>query len=265
MDSLFADVSEFQCPVDDSYPHQILSLRSNDGTYQDKNFAANYRWAAAAADAGKLACFIVYMYWRPNWQDTINTHMQMVKSVGGPHPKMITMLDVESGGNPDNDQSAGINATFQAAANWLGDPRKVIGYANTGDFGTMWPSRPAGLRVIGAGYGSNPMLPGQIAHQYTDGQSDYGQGLPFTCPPFGSCDMNCADGLSPQQFAAACGIGAAMTPDELVLDQLGGPGTAATGNFTGWPQLGGHTVVDALAVIGQKLGIDGFTPPGGTK
>jgi hypothetical protein len=33
VDSLFADVSEFQVPVDDSYPYQIFSFRSNDGTY----------------------------------------------------------------------------------------------------------------------------------------------------------------------------------------------------------------------------------------
>ena len=37
--------------------------------------------------------------------------------------------------------------------------------------------------------------------------------------------------------------------------QLRGPG------LNGWPQLAGHTVVDALAVIGHKLGIPGFNPP----
>jgi GH25 family lysozyme M1 (1,4-beta-N-acetylmuramidase) len=54
-------------------------------------------------------------------------------------------------------------------------------------------------------------------------------------------------------------------PDDIpaldaVLDnqiQLRGP------NLAGWKQLAGHTVVDALAVIGQKLGIDGFQPPEG--
>ena len=30
----------------------------------------------------------------------------------------------------------------------------------------------------------------------------------------------------------------------------------------GWPQLGGHTLVDAIAAIGQKLDIVGFQPPG---
>ncbi|MFF0633806.1 C39 family peptidase [Nocardia sp. NPDC004151] len=31
----------------------------------------------------------------------------------------------------------------------------------------------------------------------------------------------------------------------------------------GWPQLGGHTLVDGVAAIGQKLTIDGFAPPPG--
>ncbi|MFC5789660.1 N-acetylmuramoyl-L-alanine amidase [Agromyces tardus] len=46
----------------------------------------------------------------------------------------------------------------------------------------------------------------------------------------------------------------------LALDQLAGPGTKDGKNFLGWPQLGGRTVVNALAAIGQKLGIDGFDP-----
>ncbi|WP_175587183.1 N-acetylmuramoyl-L-alanine amidase [Nocardia cyriacigeorgica] len=46
-----------------------------------------------------------------------------------------------------------------------------------------------------------------------------------------------------------------------VLDQLGGLGTRRGADFPGWPQLGGRTVVDALAAIGAELGIDGFTDP----
>jgi hypothetical protein len=37
--------------------------------------------------------------------------------------------------------------------------------------------------------------------------------------------------------------------------QLRGP------NLAGWSQLGGHTIVDALACIGEKLGVTGFAPP----
>lgn len=53
-----------------------------------------------------------------------------------------------------------------------------------------------------------------------------------------------------------------LNPDyqRLTFEQLAGPGRTPQGkpDFTGWKQLGGHTVVDALAVIGQTLGIPGF-------
>lgn len=292
VDTLFADVSYFQAPVDDSYPYRILSFRSNDGTFRDPNFAANYAWATAAADEGRLACFIVYFYWRPNWAETVRTHRDMVAGCGGPHPRMITMIDVESGGNPGGDQSEGINRAYWELADWLGDPRRVIGYANAGDLFGMWSDRPDGLRLIGAGYGRNPNLPGQIAHQYTDG-GDFGGDLPQGCPPFGPCDMNVANGLSPAQVAAACGIGTGddmafldetMTNwagDEvpvrdvlryvdryngLILDQLVGPGARERGGEpTRWEALGNRTVVEALAIIGETLGIAGFGIPGDKK
>ncbi|MGV9680661.1 hypothetical protein ACWDSJ_35775 [Nocardia sp. NPDC003482] len=262
VDSLFADVSYFQPPVDDSYPYAILSFRSNDGTYRDPNFARNHRWAAAAADTGRLACFIVYFYWRPNWDETVDVHRAMVEAAGGPHARMISMIDVESGGNPDGDQSDGINRAYWELADWLGDPRRVIGYANTGDLTRMWPDRPPGIRLIGAGYGHNPNLPGQIAHQYTDGRG-FGGGLPEGAPPFGPCDMNAANGLSPNDFAAACGIGTgeddmAFTDEDRkmlreVWEQLRGP------DGRGWPQLGTNsqgealTPVDTLAEIEEGI------------
>ena len=39
----------------------------------------------------------------------------------------------------------------------------------------------------------------------------------------------------------------------LILDQLAGPG----GNFAGWPQLGGRTLVDAVAAIAEVEGVTG--------
>jgi hypothetical protein len=50
--TLFADVSEYQVPVDASYPYQVLSIHLSDGTYQDHNFAANYAWTRGALDSG---------------------------------------------------------------------------------------------------------------------------------------------------------------------------------------------------------------------
>ncbi|MFC9768477.1 peptidoglycan DD-metalloendopeptidase family protein [Rhodococcus jostii] len=51
-----------------------------------------------------------------------------------------------------------------------------------------------------------------------------------------------------------------------IREQLCGEGSRDAGEYAGWPQLGGRTIPDALAVIGEKLGIDGFTAPnGGTR
>ncbi|GAA1901159.1 hypothetical protein [Williamsia serinedens] len=214
-DTLFADVSYYQPPVDDTYPYPILSIRANDGTFRDPNFPRNYSWVRRSLDSGRLTVGIVYCYVRPNWQETAATLRDQVDRNGGLHPRVVLMLDVESGGNPAGDASDWINRTYwDLVAYCGGNARRVIGYANAADFASMWRTRPPGLRVIGAGYGSNPDLPGQIAHQYTDGQG-WGGGLPEGAPPFGNCDMNSADGLSAEQFAAACGIGGPPAPNEI--------------------------------------------------
>lgn len=204
-DTLFADVSEYQVPVNNSYPYRVLSIRVCDGTYRDRNFAHNYRWMRSAFDSGRLTFGIVYTYARPNWWANANTVRSMIDAAGGLHPRVALMLDVESGGNPPGDGSSWINRLYWNLADYAGSPVRIIGYANAYDFFNMWRVRPAGLRVIGAGYGSNPNLPGQVAHQYTDG-SGYSPNLPQGAPPFGRCDMNSANGLTPQQFAAACGV-----------------------------------------------------------
>src|SRR5437588_2113457 len=135
MDTLFAYVSEFEVAVDDSYTaagYRFVSIRSNDGTYRDHNFAENYRWCCAAADADRITGFIVYYYWRP-YGTGLPTHVSMINDAGGPHPKMASMMDVESGGNPDSDQSASLTSEHDALAQWLGSPARVIAYANRGD------------------------------------------------------------------------------------------------------------------------------------
>lgn len=58
-DTLFADVSEYQVPVNNSYPYRVLSIRVCDGTYRDRNFAHNYRWMRSAFDSGRLTFGIV--------------------------------------------------------------------------------------------------------------------------------------------------------------------------------------------------------------
>jgi len=228
-DTLFADVSEFQTAVDGTYPYPILSIRSNDGTYRDHQFPTNYPRMTDMLDSGKLVCGLVYCYWRSNWSATFETMQSMINSYGGLHPQVVLMNDLESGGNPGGDQSGGIDGLLDAMADWTGNPRRTTLYANRGDFFSMWGNYGAYVGriggVIGAGYGANPNLPGQIAHQYTDGVYSHPYkmlahkkagrpplkgamaSLPLGCPPFGHCDMNSADGMTAQQFAAACGVG----------------------------------------------------------
>jgi hypothetical protein len=202
VDTLFADVSEFQNEVDDSYPYEVISIRSNDGDYLDHKWAANYQWCKNAADSGKLKCFLVYFVWRQNWQDTLAA---LKSQIGSLHPKMAVEIDLESwGGQITGDNSDALNATYQELVSWLVEPKKVRLYGNAGDINSLWPNRPANMAVRLAAYGSNPDFPGKDSHQYTDGNG-YGDGLPEGASPFGNCDMNSADGLSPDQFAAACG------------------------------------------------------------
>jgi hypothetical protein len=205
-DTIFADVSYYQAAADNSYPYRVLSIRSNDGNFRDPKFYQNYRWCVDAVESGRLEFFIVYFYWRTSSGD-VDTHVDMVTRAGGPHPKMVTMIDLESGGNPGGDWSGELNNEFNRLAGWLGNPLRVIAYANRSDYQNMWRNHPASLRWVGAGYPTNPNLPNQIAHQYTNGVINAG-GLPLGAPPFGNCDMNSANGLSPEEFAAACGVGA---------------------------------------------------------
>lgn len=273
-DTLFADVSEFQPQVDDSYPFSVLSIRVCDGTYQDHNFAANYAWMRAALDSGKLAFGIVYTYVRPaSPSANAATVKATIDANGGLHPRVVLMLDVEAGGNPGGDQSDPINQVHDDLADYAGSPARIIGYGNVSDLDNLWPEKPDGIRLIVAGYGSNPDYPGKIAHQYTNG-TGYGGGLPEGCSPFCNCDMNSADGLDSNAFAAACGIGTPpaptpggtvepLTADEQqelltrvreIWDQLRGPGGA------GWSELGeradgngNRTPVDAMAhLIGNE-------------
>jgi hypothetical protein len=146
---------------------------------------------------------------------------------------MAVMIDVETwGGQIRGNQSAGINGAYTAIADWLGNPRRVIGYGNRGDLHELWPQKPDGLRLVIAAYGTNPAYPGKVAHQYTNGQG-FGGGLPEGASPFGVCDMNSADGLSPQGFAAACGISIGAEPEVAApAMSLGLRDLAAVGGFT---------------------------------
>lgn len=216
-DTLFADVSEWQRPLDNSYPYPVLSIRSNDGTYRDRHFARNWDTARRMLDSGKLRALIVYAVVYPStWQSSLQTHIDMQ---GENRPDVVTMCDAESwGGKIRGDQSDGFNRFVWGASDWRGThiegrPRRVCGYLNTNDQ-HIWQTRPP-IGWIVPSYGRAPrfelrtadLRAAMIAHQYTDG-GGWGHGLPEGCPPFGPCDMNAANGRDPEQLRAALGIGA---------------------------------------------------------
>lgn len=213
-DTLFADVSEFQRAVNDQYPYQFLSIRSNDGTYKDKRFAENFAWVLGAVKRKRLTGFIVYFVWEPGVANLATLAAQVGS---GHHPRMAVMIDVESwGGKIKGDHSKAINATRSDVIAWLNsqrprwqrkglaaawfrraDRRRVIGYGNLHDLQTIWPDR-GDVRLIIADYGDNPDFPGKIAHQFSS---------KHVTPPFGACDINSADGRTPRQFARQLGLG----------------------------------------------------------
>lgn len=282
-DTLFADVSEFQCPLDDSYwaatyqdqntgpwHYEVVSIRSNDGDHVDNNFAANYQAAVQALNDGRCKLLIVYYYyyWRPG-EDAVNNHMELVKAHGGPHPKMVSMIDLEHGdGNPTSDVSSQVNSDYFTLQQWLGNDRRVIGYANVNDERTMWQTNPANVPMILAGYGTNPNDPSvfKIAHQYTDG-TGYGGGLPEGVAPFGNCDMNSADGFSPSQLAAALGVG--DLPPAAPPPQLVSAVALAHPLSQGFPQLGSNAHGGSLSVVDYlakyRPALDALLPSDGTE
>lgn len=84
--TLYADVSYANPPADDSYTgagYRVLRIRSNDGTVVDTNFAANCAWCVNAVNSGAMDFFLDHIFWRSNWQTTINNHISLVNDASG--------------------------------------------------------------------------------------------------------------------------------------------------------------------------------------
>ena len=214
----WADVSEWQVPVDDRYPWPVFCFRSNDGAHRDAHFTQNRAWADKAVATNRLAVAIVYYFYRPR----IDAAAVLRSMVGAPGPRTVVMIDVEGdGGKVAGDQSSAVNQQWSDLGAWLGDPRRVIGYGNTGDLDKLWPHKPAGLRVVIAAYGTNPPYPPyKFAHQYADNVS---------CAPFGPCDANSADGMSVADLEVMFGFTAPPpTPsayrdeDDMIIEEPNG-------------------------------------------
>lgn len=239
----WADVSHYQnVPIDDSYPHRVFSFRTNSGNGHDMLAAENARRSKAMLDAGKLDLVIPYYFFRPG-QANCDLHKSTLEDAGlWGHPKTVTMVDVEDAGQYFNDVSAEVNDEIDRLRGWYGDPRRVIGYYNPNPAPNLWPRRPADLKLVVPHYGRKPGdsydFPGRFAHQYSD---------KVPCPPFGACDANFT-GMDLPELLEMLGIeGGTVSVPEDVQKQLRGP------ELAGWDQLGGRTLVDAVAEILKQL------------
>lgn len=237
-DTQWADVSQFQAPVDDSYPWRWFAFRMCNGDGPDALGAHNYAWSQAAVARGALDGFFAYtvFYWDSNWAQNL------IDEIGpNPHPNLVAMIDVESWARYNSgDCSTNLNAGAQLLTAHLGSADRVVGYGNAGDLNELWPDR-SGLapnHIIYADYSGNPGFPGAFAHQYTDA----GQ-----CAPFGVCDMNSADGYDSSSLQRLLGI-------------PGGASLASTGTPTPFQEEDMTPEQDAiLRDIQNKLSVAGAT------
>lgn len=223
-DTLFADVSYFQRPVNDTYPHRFFTFRSNDGTFRDPNFDLNLEWSAKATrrkikGGRRLVGFGVYFVLRDDLEGSVQT---LLSQIGGKRKwwqrdrvnRMAVVIDVESwAGKMGGDHSHQIRYARERIIRELNnrrrktrrkrhyerDRKRVVVYGNVGDLTSMAPN-VGDAQFIVAAYGLNPEYAGKIAHQFGDHY--------FTAP-FGYCDINSADGLTPEEFAVALGLAAA--------------------------------------------------------
>lgn len=186
------DVSEHQgIPADDRYPHRWLIFRVLfGGGYTDRLAGQNLAWAKSAKARGRIDGFTAYVVWLPGHNGSI---LAGLDRLGVPKDCHV-MIDVESWSGESyaisGNHSTELNALADALASRQGSRSRVWGYANRGDYGALWPSRPAWLGLVLASYGgSRPTLPNLVGWQYTNGQYQV-SGLPHASAPWGPCDHN---------------------------------------------------------------------------
>lgn len=205
MGTEWADISQYQgIPVDDRYPHPVLSFRTNSGDRTDTLAVENACRAKELLDAGRLRVVIAYYFFWPG-QANCDLYRTVLEQAGlWGHPRLVSMIDVE--GAPINgdkrirgDQSGEVNEEAHRLASWYGgDVRRVIGYWNPVADPELWPHRPPWLRLVVPSYGrppGQPLLqpPGFFAHQYTS---------TGRCAPWpGDVDLNHSDLDLPELLA----------------------------------------------------------------
>jgi hypothetical protein len=214
-DVQFLDVSEFNAPLDDSYPFPFVIFRTGDGTIVDAHAAHNLAWSQIKTNEGKMIGWGCYHVWRPDGDHGLTT---LLSVIGSRHrPRMMIEWDIESWrGAIVGDHSEAIARTMRATVHALNamrpdsqrrwwnrayyrwqDRKRVRLYGNAGDLASIAPHATRRLIRL-ANYDTNPRRPKHWAHQYTS-TGQVGKWHPV--------DMNSADGYDTRRLARRLGFG----------------------------------------------------------
>ncbi|WP_280389321.1 hypothetical protein [Nocardia wallacei] len=151
------DAANNPVPIDESYPFEVYSFRTNSGDHTDLIALENARRVRAMLDSGKLKAAFPYYFFRPG-QGNCDLHRDILTEAGlWGHPRTATMTDVEgAGGAIRGDQSAEVNDEIERLRGWYGDPRRVFGYLNAVADPGLWRTRPTGLPFVTPSYSHRP-------------------------------------------------------------------------------------------------------------
>jgi hypothetical protein len=186
------DISQYQPPVDNRYPHEWLIFRACfGGDYLDPNAARNLAWCLDARESGTIRGFTVYVVFLPG--ETMGI-LRILDQLNVPDD-CVLMVDAENWNGQayqiSGDHSDELN-TFatKLRVRQQGRADLVWAYGNRGPDLAIWPRKPKWLRWVVASYGgTKPDVPNMAGWQYTNGQYSV-PGYPNSTPPFGRCDHN---------------------------------------------------------------------------
>lgn len=262
----WADVSQYQPLIDNTYPHRVVSFRSNSGDKEDTKFRENYMRALDMVSLGQLDAIIVYYFFRPG-QANCDLWNQMVRIDNKIPDCVVCMVDVE--GAPDKNgkrtitgnNSFEINDEIVRLRKWLGDDRRVIGYHNPNPDPDLWTQKPpGGINLIVPKYNNDvsktPAYPNDggrvFGHQYSD---------KIPCSPFGPCDANFSN-LKLSQFLDRLGIRKIQNEEVEIPSPPITPPAEASVTIRVKELTGPNTSAAAFGIGGTDLGIVRRLPNG---
>jgi len=184
-DTFYPDISKYQHVIGPDFAYSILCFRLDSGYETDPNASANLKVALANPRVKLLIGYVVPI---PGHNDQILGRVK--KLLGGKcPPNMGFMLDEESGRGfaGPGDHSTEWNALDAELGAFAGSSKRVIGYANTGDWSSGWPHHRPDLKRVVAKYSPTPPSISYYGWQYSDGSTQWPvpSGYPRT-----STDMN---------------------------------------------------------------------------